>query len=144
MARESSSFHPFQGRPPFGLEELKKGGEEIEKKFPSLSGKSSIRTSDQGSNTNGTRRHGFHPFQGRAPFGLLTGGSYYPRRQQRFHPFQGRPSFGRQMAVCKRSSRPSKFPSLSGKTSIRTEFITDPRGRVHTFPSLSGKTSIRT
>ena len=70
--------------------------------------------------TNRIRRRCFHPFQGRPLFGLLTVGSYYPRRQQ-------------------------QFPSLSGKTSIRTGENHQKGHRTQErFPSLSGKTSIRT
>ena len=113
-------FHPFQGRPLFGRLIV-------------------VITS------NGIREC-FHPFQGRPLFGLLE--LFYIAFGPRscFHPFQGRPLFGQLQLVqtdqiktevvsipfredlysdsnCgseSRNQRPERFPSLSGKTSIRT------------------------
>ena len=165
-------FHPFQGRAPFGPQEDLQEAQKIvgsvsipfreelhsdcaismfssswlARRFPSLSGKSSIRTYMRKSQKWWTGFIGFHPFQGRAPFGPKT---------LKFHSFE--PSV--------------EFPSLSGKSSIRT--VTDQkfllevyyivsipfREELHSdvygvaykvkdvlasFPSLSGKSSIRT
>ena len=88
--------------------------------FPSLSGKTFIRTRAQNSGCNTSCCTGFHPFQGRPSF--------------------GRCSYGRIQKVA-----PDKFPSLSGKTFIRTsENSSIYAGRRRRFPSLSGKTFIRT
>ena len=64
----------------------------------------------------------------------------------RFHPFQGRPPFGRPALGRHIFFSRSRFPSLSGKTSIRTQGCNAQRfGYLpDRFPSLSGKTSIRT
>ena len=148
MQTTSNRFHPFQGRAPFGLANKGMIFYCPICKFPSLSGKSSIRT-----NLGRRRRpskhqsvsipfredlhsdiefsvspsdlptYGFHPFQGTPSFG------HRDRRQAGcicqlcFHPFQGRPSFGRRMAECMASSAKFGFPSLSGKTSIRTTLV---------------------
>ena len=145
----------------------------------------------------GTLKLGFHPFQGRAPFGR-NGQSYgQPKRccyvsipfreelhsdehtthleprtkQDSFHPFQGRAPFGHVFDQAKRADFRIRFPSLSGKSSIRTNSrkrlqnqrcsqVSIPfREELHSdkpllkgiavvsnreFPSLSGKSSIRT
>ena len=63
---------------------------------------------------------GFHPFQGRPLFGH----SVYAFRDMvkilSFHPFQGRPLFGRIVLMNSAMMPQPGFPSLSGKTSIRT------------------------
>ena len=136
--------------------------------FPSLSGKTSIRTqsaqklpdiwlpkvsipfredlySDQmtSSARKGSVRFGFHPFQGRPLFGPESSLQESAVRL-RFHPFQGRPLFG-QIQAALRPKGVGEFPSLSGKTSIRTQGESA-KAFFHAkmFPSLSGKTSIRT
>ena len=165
------SFHPFQGRPPFGhIRQIS---------YVVL------------------RAVCFHPFQGRPPFGqipllvesILEGMMVsIPFREDLhsdetarialiiyhiacFHPFQGRPLFGLLTLPHIAADKKKLFPSLSGKTSIRTigdrvfEETDQPvsfhpfQGRplfgqfalegsnvykVFVFPSLSGKTSIRT
>ena len=89
--------------------------------------------------------NGFHPFQGRAPFGLMNSammpqpGVYVsiPFREElhsdiqttsngtscttsRFHPFQGRAPFGQEIEKETQTLKLNAFPSLSGKSSIRT------------------------
>ena len=112
--------------------------------FPSLSGKTSIRTSHQITVFSKALERGFHPFQGRPPFGQalsvapltvykwlcfhpfqgrpLFGPWSRPGREgrRRFHPFQGRPLFGHITFGPRSYSLYTPFPSLSGKTSIRT------------------------
>ena len=62
-----------------------------------------------------------------------------------FHPFQGRPLFGHADDGLLSSITFRLFPSLSGKTSIRTSYVySDSAEDITGFPSLSGKTSIRT
>ena len=63
-----------------------------------------------------------------------------------FHPFQGRPLFGLIGLNPEKGPINQMFPSLSGKTSIRTflRWIWKGIKVLGRFPSLSGKTSIRT
>ena len=113
--------------------------------FPSLSGKTSIRTIETSSLHSSTRRDSFHPFQGRPLFGRYEM-QYLPANiEAGFHPFQGRPSFGPVPAELAGDAVTYLFPSLSGKTFIRTSYSCD-LGKTVTpwFPSLSGKTFIRT
>ena len=168
------SFHPFQGRPSFGLRQMTKTGGICFLKFPSLSGKTFIRTSPRNRrhhrrqtrvsipfredlhsdaqkkykkqkqsqasfhpfqgrpsfgrnrilNTAGRPSYGFHPFQGRPSFGPYKSHPFSPEDDEvSFHPFQGRPSFGRVAMNVERETRTLQFPSLSGKTFIRTCFI---------------------
>ena len=139
------SFHPFQGRPLFGhvlkaiLCCLRS------KQFPSLSGKTSIRTGSS------ERRN----IQSHSSFPSLSGKTSIRTQQlllarievppDRFHPFQGRPLFGRVLGQILQALYEERFPSLSGKTSIRTSSSARTDGFTRlSFPSLSGKTSIRT
>ena len=90
----------------------------------------------------------FHPFQGRPLFGLPTAlegmrpaiiAVSIPFREDlysdsfeeyqakwletlSFHPFQGRPLFGQAKKVDAENAELLLFPSLSGKTSIRTHY----------------------
>ena len=96
------SFHPFQGRAPFGLHQKAKIARPPAARFPSLSGKSSIRTRRQIVSHTESAESGFHPFQGRPLFGqqdaelLLI--IYFIAC---FHPFQGRPLFGQQLLLAR-------------------------------------------
>ena len=94
-----------------------------------------------------------------------------PPTESGFHPFQGRPLFGQAIAFLVTGDASYLFPSLSGKTSIRTNsrkrlqnqrcsqvsipfredlysdevlFYRGGQEAIFQFPSLSGKTSIRT
>ena len=112
-------FHPFQGRAPFGQRNKKPALTAGKKKFPSLSGKSSIRTRSLDRNRELDRNtvsipfreelHSdssfsirtacqdnscFHPFQGRAPFGRMLSAVKDFIEILSFHPFQGRAPFG--------------------------------------------------
>ena len=117
---ELKSFHPFQGRPLFGPKTYKINPHTPSAEFPSLSGKTSIRThgfrqltqerfshvsipfredlySDKQieQETKTFKIHRFHPFQGRPLFGPLRIHSFQPPVEDiGFHPFQGRPLFG--------------------------------------------------
>ena len=88
-------FHPFQGRPSFG----------------------------QTVNLIKDRSHVicFHPFQGRPPFGHFRVRVIENCKRYGFHPFQGRPPFGREIKEARRAFCMPPFPSLSGKSSIRTQ-----------------------
>ena len=127
--RRCICFHPFQGRPLFGLS----GFFDAEVKEVEC----------------------FHPFQGRPLFGLRCDAQVVglipevsiPFREDlysdfsirislqvnssaSFHPFQGRPLFGRLHQVYYCAPDRVRFPSLSGKTSIRTgNRILSHRGR---------------
>ena len=92
---EEEGFHPFQGRAPFGQKAKELAKQAQDKAFPSLSGKSSIRTIKKLQQVKAEDVASFHPFQGRAPFGRM------PVR-----------------AIDKAETE--AFPSLSGKSSIRT------------------------
>ena len=63
---------------------------------------------------------GFHPFQGRPSFGQPSDTVSIIRDRERFHPFQGRPSFGPLKLHSFAPTLEEMFPSLSGKTFIRT------------------------
>ena len=139
------SFHPFQGRAPFGHRDPRIVGIDYTEKFPSLSGKSSIRTKHSNLTVDCKQGVSFHPFQGRAPFGLMNSammpqpGVYVsiPFREElhsdfsnllqksyclspSFHPFQGRAPFGPLHLSPYEPEQQDMFPSLSGKSSIRT------------------------
>ena len=105
------SFHPFQGRPPFG-----------QNSAHSYLMKTSC----------------FHPFQGRPPFGHRVSKITPEQARQSFHPFQGRPPFGRlKTNAFIPGDEETLFPSLSGKTSIRTPrriYHFQPRGPEVSIP----------
>ena len=90
------SFHPFQGRPLFGLKKLSQVQKSTEATFPSLSGKTSIRTIE-GTRWSPRKQQGVSiPFRED-----LYSDSAKDNRGPRdlcfcFHPFQGRPLFGRE------------------------------------------------
>ena len=118
-------FHPFQGRPLFGR---------LAKRQNPLfcGGQVSIPFredlySDDSTQTFGTTMitSSFHPFQGRAPFGQapLTFGTGV--RGESFHPFQGRAPFGHPPSTIFFEEIDLAFPSLSGKSSIRTTKLWD-------------------
>ena len=84
----------------------------------------------------------FHPFQGRPLFGpSIANPPCFVVKS--FHPFQGRPLFGH-VVWEEGGGYSNTFPSLSGKTSIRTRHSSNRHDLKLRFPSLSGKTSIRT
>ena len=141
---QRQSFHPFQGRPPFGPLKYTPLAQQ-KTKFPSLSGKTSIRTQGLGDKRGSKQSRVSIPF-----------------REDLHSDSQS----GEKRGVCD-----TPFPSLSGKTSIRTlAFLQEvlnllerrvsipfredlhsdkkvdqfDRKVVREFPSLSGKTSIRT
>ena len=113
----------------------------------------------------------FHPFQGRAPFGLnydpltktlgvelfpsLSGKTFIRTPASRwshqalpalgFHPFQGRPSFGLREFDAVRYTGTESFHPFQGRPSFgpRAKIVVTEKGTIK-FPSLSGKTFIRT
>ena len=115
-------------------------------RFPSLSGKTSIRTrrrvvSDQTSSCRVSIPFREDLYSDLAGTILIDSVEF-----EGFHPFQGRPLFGRKTPRQTRRMVLYWFPSLSGKTSIRTVFDSESAEGIALgrFPSLSGKTSIRT
>ena len=113
-------FHPFQGRPSFGRIGVVYFAFDSDKAFPSLSGKTFIRTLKERKRSIKNKDLVSIPF----------------REDLHSDPHP--------MPV-EENSPARKFPSLSGKTFIRTPEIDVPaelRGKE--FPSLSGKTFIRT
>ena len=171
---QETSFHPFQGRPSFGPTEKNCDLDSMLQLFPSLSGKTFIRTEDKRESSlerlffvsipfredlhsddieeqieNMLETDGFHPFQGRPSFGLLSTLRLSPKDQRLFpslsgktfirtvgikmrknkpkhngfHPFQGRPLFGLLPVTVILTAEMDMFPSLSGKTSIRTYLL---------------------
>ena len=165
-------FHPFQGRPSFGRKQDESNKANWHKQFPSLSGKTFIRTWRIDFKLKTRSKRVSIPFREDLHSDYRLYSATYKARYVSFHPFQGRPSFGRY--VYRRPPRPGVpgwFPSLSGKTFIRTYYkrssskrkfslVSIPfREDLHSdlkklphnlryqnrwFPSLSGKTFIRT
>ena len=70
LRKQEVGFHPFQGRPLFGLRCQGKLNKGTSSRFPSLSGKTSIRTRQDWKAGHRAWGHSFHPFQGRPLFGL--------------------------------------------------------------------------
>ena len=138
-------FHPFQGRPSFGQTYRAHPFSPTQEEFPSLSGKTFIRTDLRSRRSYGVKAlvsipfredlhsdsyeyyttqekitYGFHPFQGRPSFGPRSLKLHPFSPSQGFHPFQGRPSFGPATLLLQLYFVAYGFPSLSGKTFIRT------------------------
>ena len=141
----SKCFHPFQGRPLFGQIDVVRAYQNELRKFPSLSGKTSIRTRT----TSSRYRKGCEGVS--IPFreDLYSDESHQTLLKSvahtRFHPFQGRPLFGLRQLLQEIGRAQATFPSLSGKTFIRTQQAARADFRIRIlFPSLSGKTFIRT
>ena len=112
-------FHPFQGRPLFGLRvrvlnNCKTFG-------VSIPFREDLYSDWQPSQEDlEEARKSFHPFQGRPLFGHFRARILNAVRQYGFHPFQGRPLFGQVATQLEIPKQMAEFPSLSGKTSIRT------------------------
>ena len=164
------SFHPFQGRAPFGPDLLSVLLGTHVPQFPSLSGKSSIRTNPATHSRRQEKTGSFHPFQGRAPFGQ-TGklhpfepgqDGFHPFQgrapfgQEKynpggveppgsFHPFQGRAPFGQTYGRSSNCSSPSSFHPFQGRAPFGQSVLLNQQTKsCLMFPSLSGKSSIRT
>ena len=88
------SFHPFQGRPPFGLRRHSGGVT-----HPAYC---------------------FHPFQGRPPFGHEEVEIAAQEAKVKFPSLSGKTSIRTESGTLIRQNNVRGFPSLSGKTSIRT------------------------
>ena len=140
-----TGFHPFQGRPPFGLRNGQ-GNSSGDKSFHPFQGRAPFgrcRPHEQRGRRPGTvsipfreelysdsipspaprwsRQTCFHPFQGRPLFGQnFLQNDLWDVPGVGFHPFQGRPLFGLRPDGRCEAVITAKFPSLSGKTSIRT------------------------
>ena len=143
------SFHPFQGRPLFGQEDVDEVVKTLKIEFPSLSGKTSIRTDNWPTVFLIFPKLVSIPFredlysdrlkveQGALmevpvvsiPFreDLYSDKHISSNRPSSgcdgFHPFQGRPLFGLILFDQDELAGQFMFPSLSGKTSIRTPDI---------------------
>ena len=155
-SRLRQSFHPFQGRPPFGREKstyprvTRKGSVSIPfredlhsdshrskptgthqpSQFPSLSGKTSIRTKEKIETVLTNLK--FPSLSGKTS--IRTGERHEKGPFSEFfgfHPFQGRPPFGRDVLQSCAKANFRVFPSLSGKTSIRTRRKQPQGERVH-------------
>ena len=140
-------FHPFQGRPLFGQTIFQETKSYSKHPFPSLSGKTSIRTKTEVSKKTTVKQLVSIPFREDlySDARLFIASSL--QESAGFHPFQGRPLFGHKCA--------SLFFGLSMwvvSIPFREDLYSDPpysgcKSRVigwRSFPSLSGKTSIRT
>ena len=114
------SFHPFQGRPSFGPQEDVQEAQKIVGRFPSLSGKTFIRTLRRLSSELRQISQVSIPFREDLHSDPLKFIHFHQLRMKRFHPFQGRPSFGQSEAFYNLCLVTHVFPSLSGKTFIRT------------------------
>ena len=118
-----SCFHPFQGRAPFGLDEIYEASRYYVEKFPSLSGKSSIRTFIGYITSDVAMAEVSIPFREELHSDNAKCLTKSLPSSQSFHPFQGRAPFGlhSDLAVSNAGDVISSFPSLSGKSSIRTQ-----------------------
>ena len=148
--RGNKSFHPFQGRPSFGLAAWKDLLSILKRAFPSLSGKTFIRTLRTNHRRNRDRgkvsipfREDLHSDRAIAQKSVqIRDAVSIPFREDlhsdisefmkilevtktSFHPFQGRPSFGQGRQAYSVRREINRFPSLSGKTFIRTEKIAE-------------------
>ena len=144
LSTATRRFHPFQGRPSFGQKNSPGSLTSSPSSFPSLSGKTFIRTCQQSrkSNYSGTRR--FHPFQGRPSFGRRSGSVRQRQQMGSFHPFQGRPSFGPQRTLIRWDIH-TGFHPFQGRPSFGLKaYMKETKKIEELFPSLSGKTFIRT
>ena len=113
--------------------------------FPSLSGKTFIRTANFRVRVLRNCERCFHPFQGRPSFGPGSVFAFNDLIKIRFHPFQGRPSFG--LGLIPEKGPISQIVSIPFREDLHSdvEFVIDPHGKTYpVFPSLSGKTFIRT
>ena len=165
-------FHPFQGRPSFGQGTWGRKVDGVFEAFPSLSGKTFIRTLRLSSTPAAGCTRLFPSLSGKTFIRThCQNNRQRPRPTKGFHPFQGRPSFGQKIAEMVDRFYWLQFPSLSGKTFIRTQICAiytvgfeqivsipfredlhsdDSNGSSYwfclwlSFPSLSGKTFIRT
>ena len=88
--------------------------------FPSLSGKTSIRTKSQQSGCVLILDEVSIPFREDLYSDATSRHLRTITMTHSFHPFQGRPLFGRGSGHRGAGGRNQVFPSLSGKTSIRT------------------------
>ena len=139
-------FHPFQGRAPFGQLYSSVPINLWFELFPSLSGKTSIRTTLGCGHKQRRAEVVSIPFREDLHSDLRLRDRQKPLRSIRFpslsgkssirtkrkpsqsttlnrksfHPFQGRPLFGHFFDMDPRRGNLKEFPSLSGKTSIRT------------------------
>ena len=145
MTKNFFSFHPFQGRPLFGPLKLHPFEPSETETFPSLSGKTSIRTyfgfinSKKGGisvsipfreDLYSDKYHPFSPSQEEIQVSIPFREDLYSdtnsylsvsfSTSSSFHPFQGRPSFGPRSIFVLFPGPMDQFPSLSGKTFIRT------------------------
>ena len=84
----------------------------------------------------------FHPFQGRPSFGLYDDPEVSKAEFPCFHPFQGRPSFG-----LKKVTHVINYEmvSIPFREDLHSDYFVEFHYfHLHGFPSLSGKTFIRT
>ena len=144
MGVSNYCFHPFQGRPSFGLPKYCNIEFLVRPEFPSLSGKTFIRTwiiwensptnqanvsipfredlhSDRYRRSNKRSQNKVSiPFREDLHSDSVSQDTSSGKQTRRFHPFQGRPSFGHRQVCHSKKVRYQVFPSLSGKTFIRT------------------------
>ena len=141
----TAGFHPFQGRPSFGLHR-RPGRQGLPCRQVSIPFREDLHSDSSLILKFGYRRPAsFHPFQGRPSFGREVLKEAVRRKLGLcFHPFQGRPSFGQEDIDAVANELKVEFPSLSGKTFIRTLQWHSRERYSRMFPSLSGKTFIRT
>ena len=169
--RPCDRFHPFQGRPSFGHTETKEVAEALKIEFPSLSGKTFIRTILRSIRPKVLSGLWFPSLSGKTFIRTMVA-TVTPFSDQKFPSLSGktfiRTQNGRNVfkIVFYRVSIPFRedlhsdmnhglmlncvacvmFPSLSGKTFIRTQEYRQSKfsNARNQFPSLSGKTFIRT
>ena len=161
----SNCFHPFQGKPSFGLRRIVVPNPADDLTFPSLSGKTFIRTELSSTREWLTRTavsipfrenlhsdalkdfieilrkaRSFHPFQGKPSFGH---GAVHVRRpgDKRFHPFQGKPSFGLVRTKSVRAFRTVSIPFRENLHSDTTDTTSESEYTPHCFHPFQGKPS---
>ena len=115
-----TGFHPFQGRAPFGHDKELWFEIPLSIRFHPFQGSAPFGQCQSIVRSSLSFGLSFHPFQGSAPFGQYVINKSDQVDFRGFHPFQGSAPFGRQESCTQSNYTVSRFPSLSGKCSIRT------------------------
>ena len=145
MVRELESFHPFQGRPSFGRRDFRVRVLSACESFHPFQGRPSFGPGTQKETQQRSRQQVSIPFREDLHSDAADGSKLRPIYVRRFPSLSGKTFIRTIKQLPYRFILARVFPSLSGKTSIRTKVEQGALMEVPVwFPSLSGKTSIRT